>query len=166
MLLTKLSGVYCHSSSVPHLVLFISMLGCRKHFVRKLTMNFGSLRSLLPCLPQLLHLGALSVFSPVWNRNGDPQRLSNSHPALPFPHAWLQSIWMPLQFRMGDDLGFWLKGERQKSVWTSLCPCFQFMLKAEKTHFKLSMMFSYSSTFLPPPLSCSLQSHHHVKMQH
>lgn len=132
------------------------MLGCREHFVRKLTTNFGSLHSLLACLPQLLHLGALSVFSPVWNGNGDPQRLSNFRPAMPFPNSWLQSIPMPLQSRMGDDLGFWLKVEQQESVWTSLCPCFQFMLKTEKTHFKISVMFSYSSTFLPPPPCYSL----------
>lgn len=60
-------------------------LDAESTFVKKLTVNFGSLHSLLPRLSQRLHLGAFSVLNPVCNGNGYPLRPSSLQPAQPLP---------------------------------------------------------------------------------
>lgn len=88
-------------------------LDAESTFVKKLTMNFGSLHSRLPRLPWLLHLGAFSVLNPAWNRNGYPLRLSSSSQLCLSPHLAAELMDASV-VQDRDDLGVGLKSSSSK----------------------------------------------------
>lgn len=154
MLLTKLSMGLQPWSSTQHLLLFIFMLGCRESTsATKHTLHFGNLPSLLPLLPQLLHLGASSIWSQIWNVMGVPWDCQISSP----PSTSLcPSVEVPDCCGLGwkDHLLVSVKMEQMERT-PSIQRVFfsRIFLKMQKTCLK-KVFITFFNTLVPPPPLC------------